>query len=560
MIFSKNFVKIQMVFSLTVLVIGISACQNAKMDRKDRVAAMVGTMQDPFIAATFTPQILIDKSGMNEGALPFTYQAFASFFMSEEKTGIDNHAQVQVVVENSGGMVPNAFAFITVKNANQFKKLVEKELSAKVQEKNGAYYFRKDEDNYVVAWKDDIAIMTNIPLSLDNLFSKGITESKKTAIRLVNMLTEVAKKNINASFRAFFEKEGDVRCYVNGTSTYDLIESMRFISKNDKAELKQLLSGTTMESVLNFEAGSINLNIDYELADSLKMYANVLSEKPISVDLLQYGLTSKPMMAIAISLSPENFVKLMKRQRDFMDTDGLEKELRAMDMTLDDLPNVITGEILVMLDGLDSVSHTYTSYSGEEVSYKNYEPRIATIIGLKDVNKIKFGITKMLAGTNDSSKIEEMYYHFSGNRLVLVSSVDWLSVIKNGNAKAIDQKNLLSNGLGIYLNPKMGEKLDFDMTEFGVIQEEMIDLIGGMNNSGGQLTIKLKDANKNALRTILEKLIEAYERNEKMLNSDLEATLNEELMDQIESEVEASVEELINSDEMKAPEKAIKKL
>ena len=538
-----------------ILIVGFVAmvvsCGHSKMDRKDKVASIIGALNDPFIGVTFTPQVLIDKSGMNEGALPFTYQAFAAFFMSEEKTGIDNEAQIQIVVENSGGMVPNGFAFIPLKNSDKFKVLVEKELGAKVQEKDGAYYFRKDEDNYVVAWKDDLAIISNIPLSLDNLFSKGTNESKKVAVRLVNLLNEVSKKNLNKEFRAFFDTDDDFKMYANGQSAYNVIDGMRFISKKDKNELKSLLSGTTIQSALNFENGSIEFDGNFALADSLQAYFDVLNDGGVDDDMLAYGLSDSPIMAMSMNLSPKNFVRLLKKQRQIMDTDGLEKELKSMDLTLDDLENMFSGQVVIIMDGLDSTVSSFSNFDGSTEDYKNYQPKMAVIIGLKDAKKVQELMSLSNSEGIDSNRIDDMYFHFDNNKLILVSNSDWLAAVQNNKTVKLNNGNLTENSVGMYLNTNMDNKLDLDMKELELIQKEMIEMVAKVTDKGVKLSIKLKDANKNALRTILERMVEEFEKQEKYNNPNIEDLLNDELIESIGKEVEAGVEEVINSDELK---------
>ncbi|MFK8039517.1 MAG: hypothetical protein AB8B74_14585 [Crocinitomicaceae bacterium] len=546
---------------LTVILVSLfqSSCDNAKMDRKDKVAAIVGELQDPFLSATFTPQVLMDKSGVKEGALPFTYEAFATFFLSEKKTGIDNDGQVQIVVENSGGMVPNGYVFIPLVNASQFRTLVEKELSAKVQEKNGAQYFRKDDDNYVVAWKDDLAILTNIPLSLDNLFSKGTNESKKAAIHLVNLLNEVSKKNIHEEFRQFFDKEGDVLIHGNGQTAYKLIDGMRFVSKKEKAQLKSLLDGTILETSLNFDQGSISFKGNYTLADSLKSYFNILKSTGVDASMLNYGWSSNPTMTFSLNMSPKHFVKLLKAQREMMDTEDLEDVLSEVDVKLDDLDKMFTGEIVVMVDGVDSTERTYTNYSGEETVYKSLSPKSAIVIGLKDPVRIQQAIDKMQPGVA-VQKIDGMWYHIQNEKLFLTKSEDWLAKIKSNQTILIDANAHTKNAFGFYLNPKMATDIGMDLDDMDHLKEEFSSIMAEVKETGTEITIKLNEINKNALRVILEKVVEEFENQEKKNNSGMEALLNDELMETIETEVGASVEEIVNSKEMKDLQGILEKL
>ncbi len=564
MIISEKMSSAFKIIFVAIVFVGISSCGKSEMDRKDKVAAIVGQLSDPFLAITFVPQVLIDKSGAKDGALPFTYEAFASFFMSESKTGIDNKGQVEIIVENSGGMVPNAYAFIPLISADDFKTLVTKELAAKVQEKNGAYYFRKDADNYVVAWKDDLAIVSNIPISLDNLFSKGTNESKEAAIRLVNLLNEVSRNNINSEFRAFFDREGDMQLYANGSSAYSIIDGMRFISKKDKVEYKSLLEGTIIETALNFENGSIQLDNNFELSDALAEYFKILKSNSVDVDMLNYGLSQSPMTAISLNISTPQMINILKKRREVLETDDLEEGLAEMNLTLDDVEKMFNGQMVVIIDGMDSISKSYNNFEGEEINYVDYEPRTAIVIGLNDterVEKLMMQISLVNGnGEENMNQIDGMYYHFDNDKMILVNSIDWLNKIKNEETKSIKNERLVSGGLSIYSNPQLNEELDLDLEELEMIQKDVVDLVVKVADKGAHLTIKFKDANKNALRIILERIVEAFENQEKSSNYDMESILNEELIEEIESDVEESMQELINSKEMKDLKKVIEEL
>lgn len=552
MIISKETKKVLIGVFAFVISLSSTSCDDSVMDRKDRVAAIVGELEDPFVSVTFSPQVLMDKSGVKNGALPFTYEAFATFFLSEEKTGIDNDGQMQVIVENSGGMVPNAYVFVPLNNADVFKTLVEKELGAKVQEKNGAYYFRKDDDNYVVAWKGDIAIISNIPFSFNNLFSKGTNVSKKAAIHLVTLLNEVSKSNINKEFRQFFDKEGDVLLYANGQTAYRFIDGMQFMSKKDKAQLESVLDGTILELALNFEEGQISFKGNYALADSLKSYFNVLKSSGISADMLEYGMSSDPMMAVSLNMSPAHFVSILNSQRKVMDTKGLEDVLKGVGLKLSDLEDLFSGEILFLADGLDSVEINYTNYNGEEITHISYEPNFATVIGLKDAKGVQVAINKM-QGDVQVQKIDGLWYYIIDDKLFLTSTENWLNKIKAGETVQIstDENIFTTSALGLYFNQNMATKFGSYFREMETINDEFSNAIAKVTESGTELTIKLSETNKNALRTILEKVVEEIESEEKRKNSGIESILSDELLETIETEVEAGVEEIINSKEMK---------
>ncbi|MFK8046094.1 MAG: hypothetical protein AB8B72_11410 [Crocinitomicaceae bacterium] len=538
--------------------LAVVSCGGAEMDRKDKVAAIVGALQDPFLSATLTPQIFIDKSGIEDGALPFAYQTITSFLISENKTGIANNEQMQIIVENSTGMVPNAFAFIPLHDQSLFKKLIESELGEST-EKNGVSYIRKDKDNYVLAWKDDLAIVTNIPLSLDNLFSKGTNESKKVATRLVNLLNGVSKKAINNDFRAFFDKEGDVLLYANGNSAYEIIEGMRFISNKEKAEYKEMLSGTVLESALNFENGKITLTSDYDIAEGLEAYFNVLKSEGLSDEMLSFGFSPDPIMAVSLNLSLKDVVKVLNMQRELFEVDDIERDLAKMNFKLSEIDDLLTGEMLVMFDSLVVTERSYTDYKGVEKKYTNEEPIFGTVVGVKNEKRVAELIAQSLPEGIEPGRLGKEYYAIKNNKLFITNSEEWMAAFKTGKTVSINNGDgFLSSGpIGIQMKSNMADQLELGLDELESLNGQITNMLAKATDAGMEMTIQLKDDNINSLRLIVESLLEEIEKENLRDNSALESIIDGELMEQFEEDASESIKEILNSEEVKNLQEAL---
>jgi len=538
----------------TALIIGLFAvsCGGGEMDRKDKVAAIVGALNDPFLSATFTPQTFIDKSGIEDGALPFAYQTITSFLISDKKTGIANSEQVQIVVENSSGMVPNVFAFIPLQDQAQFKKLIESELGEST-EKNGVSYIRKDQDNYVLAWKEDLAIVTNIPVSMSNLFSKGTNESKKVAVRLVGLLNDVSQKNVNDDFRAFFDKQGDVMLYANGSRAYELIEGMPFVSEKEKVEYKKVLSGSVFESALNFENGKITWQADYDVTEGLKTYLDILKNKGLSDDMFGLGYTADPSMVLSLNLSLKDVVKVLNMQRELFEVDDIERDIEKMNFKLNEIDDLLTGEMLLMFDSIVVKEQSYVDLRGVERKYTNEEPIFGTVVGVKNEKKVKELINQSLPEGHEPGRLGKEYYTIKNNKLFITNSEGWMAAFKNGTTVQINKADgfLTSGPIGMQINPKMAEKLEVGLEEFEHLNAQIVNMLARATETGMEMTIKLKDENKNALRLILEGILAEVEKENARDNSALESMIDSEVMEQIEEGVAEGLEEVLNSKELK---------
>ncbi len=509
------------------------------LNHKDRVAAIIGKLDSPFLMGTFVPENLIDKAGLKEGALPFVQQTVASFFMKEEKTGINNKEQVQFVMAKGEGSFPQAYVFIPLKNAEKFKKLVQTELSAEVQEKDGAYYFRKDADNYLVVWKEDLAIVSNIPISLENILSSGGISSKKAALSIVNLMNQAATSDIAPTYRSFMDKTGDIQMYMHGQNAYNMVKEIRFFPSKYKRQLKTLLLGSTVESEMNFENGAITLKSNHLLSDSLNAYLEVLKDGGISNDILAFGFTDNPIMAFSMNMNPTKILKLMD-ETDMQDyTVNMSEKLKNNGISKEDIAAFSTGEVLFILDGYKKIEQSENLKNMQDLKVN-----FAMVYGVKDTAVARMVMQKMLADSSMTDK-DEIFMTIKNNYLISSNSKTWIEKINNN--EGVSLKNLKTeltvHPIGMYINSVLLGKFPQEK-ELDKAMRNVSKVIFDFNKNSSNLTIKMKDENKNALRIIVEKVVEEMLKAELNSNSDVQAIIEQEMLEGINEE---AIENVINA-------------
>jgi len=540
--------KISKFLSIFLLITLFGSC-GSDLSRKDKVAAMVGTMDSPFFAAAFVPENLSTKAGVNDGALPMIYETMISFLFSEEATGIDINEQVQVVAARGEGMLPSVYAFVPLNNVNKFITLVKKELNAKIEEKDGVSYFRKDKDNYVVAWRDDIAIISNVPVRLENIFSKSSLDSKKAAIRLVKLLNGDFKESTTTNYRDFFDKEGDIITYAHGQNTFNILNDLKFIRARQKREIQALLSGLTFESAITFENGSIRIKGDYFLSDSIRKKFDFIQEGGLNADMLTFGRTESPMFTYGLNISPASLIQFMNENGELIEFDDLEKELSRNNLSLEMIEEAFTGQALIMADGFETIANNYNE---DSVSV----PAIAAVFDLKNETKINefLNLLDSTEHPNGYAVYNDTYFYVKEGKLLVTNSLKWAEMIERGETKKIEDPSdrMTTFPVNFFLNNKFFIELKEELDELtgNEFTKNIEEIWATATLTNGETRLLLKDKEKNALRMIVETLVEASERQNMHNDEEMKAFLRdfetkdiEEILDGLEPELKKIKEE-----------------
>lgn len=507
---------------------------NTNKTHKDQVAAAISSLESPFFMSTLTPSVLIEKSGIQDGVLPLTQEAFIGFFINGKKTGINQEEQVQIVVAESGGIIPNAYLFIALKDAADFEKALVDELGAKIQEKNGKKYYRNEEYSFVVAWSNSLAIASNIPISLDNIFSKSNINSKKAALALVELLNTTESGAVHDNFRSFMDKEGDIYTYFHGQNIYNALSRTRFVPVKNKREIKLLLEGSIIESVLNFNDDKIEWNSEYLLSDSLMAKLKFMSNKSISIEMLNYGMSAKPMMVISTALIPEEGFSLLNEYSSTEETQRMDSVFKTLDIKKEDLEKMFAGEMLFMMDHLDSTSNI-------DINNSNIKPIYGIALKVLDSKNLISLLDNKLTKEDGLYLAEEEQYLLVHNDVLFVSnSKEWANQISLGKGVKVEGGEWSNSSFGFKINQINEDLLSGDLEEFSVFISEILDVTGQVSNANSSFVLNMNETGKNALRYIVELLVEEYDLYLDSNNDELQDILDEEVINSVLEEVDVN--------------------
>jgi len=533
--------------TILILTVGVISC-GTKRQYNQKVEAMISKINKPFLISNFTPHNLIDKSGVNEdGVLPYTYQTLTSFFLKEEGTGVDFDERVQMVMAK-GPMMPNMYAFFKIKDNSLFKTMLKAELNADIKEKDEIEYFVKKKEGYVVAWQNENAIVANITFDLKSMFSGKADNGGKTLNRLIKLFEYSNDGEINKDFETILNKSDDINYYVDIENLINYIEEMNPLASGEKNEKFEQFKDVTLQFAVNFEKGKVTLTADMDLSEDLFSKLNVLYDKGLSNQFLNFGKTDIPMFTYALNVDIENYFNLIEEFWQEEMIDNFDEQLSEFGLTKDDIVKSFTGEILVMADGYITKSQMIDYGYGEPFEETNSEPLIGIVLGVKDLSVFTglFDSSEELA--NNVNKINEMYFVIMNNMAFVSNDSLWaynvatkqttkITATKYVETKPISMYvNFSNQAINNYLKSKGNNPLN-------VI--EYIEMFGQITK--GELEMSLTNKNENALKVLIRYYSDLMADIEAQQNQDMQNILDQEILNNLEenlSEIDSSLNKI----------------
>lgn len=538
----KNF---KVIVALFVVNLFLFSC-NSERSRQDKVSTMISTIKSPFFITTLTPQNLIDKSGVENGVLSYTEQTFFSFFTSSENTGIDNEEQVQIIAGKGSGMTPDVYSIFKLNNATKFESLIKKELGADVKEKDGFKYFVYD-NYYVIAWQGEFAVGCNTTIDFKTMFNGKGSSNSKTINKCITVLKAGSEGTLNTDYNDFLSKNNDISTYFDAKNTFAYLKSMKVLNTTEVKKYEEKYGDITHESALNFEKGKITFDQDFILTDVLKKELGFIQDNGIDTDLFKYGKSETPMASYSINVNSIKALDYLKSEMNERELNQLTHELNKTGLTIDELAESFSGQVLIMIDGVTTKSELIDFGYGEPFETKSNEPIMGAVFGIKDksiFNKLPENVT---VSQNGLMSFEDQMFGYLTEEVFFISNDSiWATSVMNGNAVEIEQKEELTNNpYGFYATndlEKNKQLLEGDMQ----IAALFTKMYGFANLDNSKLTLELKNTTDNALKVIATYLSKVGHEMELEQNEEMESLLDEEISEEVEDivkEVEKALED-----------------
>jgi hypothetical protein len=569
--------KVLMVSVLSVLIIGCSKDRT----REEKVSAMIDKVDSPFFIANMNLQNLMDKSEvMKEGTLPFTYYQVISFFLAVELTGIDYSTDAQIVVGEGEAFLPNFYGFFKIKDQELWANLIETEANAEVKEKDGLSYAIKESEQYCVVWDEEIAVISNIPMDFAAMLTGGSgKEGQKMVDKNIEMIKAAEEGEINQDYADFLAKEADMSMLYNGKGFYSYMSSMAMDDKEEMEKLKDLYEGMSYEIYLNFEKGSVDLEMIADLDEDLKKKLSFIGKEGISDKLLNYGKSANPLVAGSYKASIPGMLDYFNETAE----EQYEKMIEDLDkegLQIEDIKEALSGELIYMVDAVEKKEEVFDFGYDDPITIKRDEPIFGIVLGVSDKGIIEGKMKEMIeGGVKDiaSTETEEMieygeempeieilpngvinlgdaFMFLMDDALFMSNDSAWANMIAAGKGVKI------ANPDGVINNNPFGMFADFSkLSEYEGMDEEaavytdmFASFSGSANIDGGNFTLKLTNTSENSLKVLTQTVGSVLAEFEKMSNPDMESELEEAIQetedafDKLE-EIELPSEEEIES-------------
>lgn len=527
-----------------------SGC-SAERTREDKVAAMINKVESPFLVVSTTPQNLMDKSGIMDGVLPFTYELILGFFIDEAVTGIDYSVKSQIIIGKGESFQPSIYGIFKVKDDKKFVDLIEKEANASIVEKEGMKTAIKESDGYALVWNDEFAVISTIPFDfMAMLNGKGGNGGEKTVNKIIELIKAADDGEINTTYADFLKKEADVAMYYDGKGMYAYMQEMLGEEIGDLEKMRETYEGMSAEIYLNFNNGSIDLEFVNHLSDKLKETMSFMQEKGIEGKLLSYGNSPNPIMVGGYNVNFAKFFDYLEAQMAEDAYADFEQEVEGIGLTMDDVKSSMTGEVIYMIDRVVEIEETIDYGYGEPYTYTTPVPMFGVALKIANISVIQGLLADSLKMPNGMYHMGDAYVALDDDVLFASNDSAWTSKIvaksgaKIGNAADV----IAANPFAMFIDfASLGQMNG--MKDAAPFINLFTQFSGGASLEGGKFSFVMKDGSKNALRAITEVMAVELDRMEKEMNRELESELEEAVsgeLDDVKDEVQDALDEVLN--------------
>lgn len=539
--------------------------------RAEKVSAMIGQIEAPFLITAFTPQNIMDKSGIQDGALPFMYELIIGLFIDDAITGIDYDTPAQIIMGKGEGFTPNFYGFFKIKDQEKFKDLLKKEMNATIQEKDGYDYFVKEQDMLCGVWDEEFCILANIPMDIASMISGSGEENGQKMIEAnIGLLEAADDAEINQKYLDFLGNEADISIMYNGEGFFEYLEMMTMEDKEMIEKMRESYEGSSAEIYLNFNKGSFDISYSSTFDTELKDKLNFFSEKGIEKNLLAYGKTENPIFIGGFSLDFLKWFDYVENELDPETYSEMESDIREKGFEVEEVKKALSGDFVLIVDEVVTIEKVQDFGFGDPIVVKEQEPVFAIVCAIKDMSVIEKAMTPPDLSTLSPEELEAMeenkanlpqifengviamgdaFIFIDGTNLFVTNDENWANVIAQGQGSTItDPTNSLHDyPIGVYANFDRLSQMK-DLNDIEPYAKMLKDFHGGSSLDGGNYAFTFRDNSKNSLRVLVETVFNALAELDQLQNPDLQEELDKAVdkgFDALEEEL-PELEENVN--------------
>jgi len=472
-----------------------------------RVASYISQHQGSYMAFSMDLKNIIEKSGIEKGAIPEQYLNTIKPYMDALKASINLEKQVFVIPTiNTKNIDQSEFLVLfDIKNADRLKKEF-KEMGVSLKKK-GNLEFGIKPDATVGLFNGETGFI---------LFSDGAMKVNEEMV--VSMGKELAKGATIEGVVDFVTLKSDITAFYTG----DKMSSIDFPDvpelSNITKSMNELYKGTYWIAQVSFEKQEARMEIDIHFGDKLDEYAPFLRDK-LSKEAVSVAASGSTFFAMAFNMDFGNFFNMIFEQLDQKTKDELNKQLS-------------------MLGGTDKFKQLLTGEFAMAMSMPEEDLKFNVFAGTGDRKQIQsmldgFGFFLGITKSGDTYEMDGNLIEFTDKGIVIASSQADLKAIKSGNSPKSRKMGDFEFGampVSMFVDfGKMGAFADYEELKYVTSVFDYAYFQSDGYKSFG--LIRSFKSNQNILRTMIESAIEVQRL--EIIRVEREAREYEEMYDDI---------------------------
>lgn len=418
------------------------------------------------------------KKIMNSG-IDISGKAYAFGVLTENETG------------NLGGTI------FPIEDAAKFKSFVSEEMEEFqiLQEGDWNYAYNENDMKTCLAWNDKVGSLINMSRG------ESIDATKAKVLEILTTSGDNSLAQTSETFKTSQKKGGDLGLWLDIGSVKDIAPKAFRMSELETLNEEIDLSDTYASAQLNFEEGQVVFESQFIASEELKklisgtirsgVNGNVADEVPGEGALAFYGL--------AIDM-PRLVEELKAKELDQF----IDQTLGMAALSTDELPNILTGDILATVNGVNLKENRWGG--------KDPEPDFSVAIGIKDKKRIEefmdFALHLDMGLTQEDGyySFDQMKVFVRDNAVVVAGMSAFGDKVKAGEVGKFSSEHnsiVTSNGMSIVLDLSAGIpsalKENAGPFEKQIAEFEKIEITSNLNSGDTEmkavLTLKTKDEN-----------------------------------------------------------------
>ena len=533
---------IKPLFSSILTILILSSCQNdiQKNWKSNVINAVEG---DVAIVASIDFMNIIKKSDlMNSEFLPNEYKGMMNMYvlntLQSENLGFkvegNNHI---VLVTNQEGEFDYVFFMADVLDEKKMSKNLKFLMGGKKEIKN--YNYLTTNEGVVFGWDDEnvIGLLQNPQIENNNIDAKNI---------LKNLLDSRSENSISSKeLDSFLERNDDMNAfiYLDTYSKLSLTLAGLVDDKINEVDFEHnhvLLTGNINNGNILFETSLSSIAAENEIIP--------IAKNPISSDYLNYlSEDGKLISFLFANINVEGVVDNPKFILQYGSLfDEINKMLAQYDFKLEDLNDLITGEISVSIidlnNGLETSEDISDAFKSNEDDffndisedefydfYDNYDnqnssviPKMLIAIGVENKSSLIYLFKKFKYEVSENIIIEldnEISCLLKGKNLFIGSPKSLLAVLnEKGKLSEYQKINNIDTPIYGFINTDTSLiQSDFKNqidNEFGVAYMNLLNDVKFIEfkstSNSGSLEIVMESNEENALKILLNSILKSF--------------------------------------------------